>query len=84
MVEVERLLCKSQFCDLERRGASLHLHLSMDTLVTLAREAEVDDLELEGQSDALGEDLLVLSGHLKQAGFDVTPMLNHLLNAPAI
>ena len=77
-------MCKSQFCDLERRGASLHLHLSMDTLVTLAREAEVDDVELEGQSDALGEDLLVLSGHLKQAGFDVTPMLNHLLNAPAL
>ena len=74
MVEVERLLCNSQFCDLERRGASLHLRMA-----ALAREAEVDDLALEDQADALREELLVLSGHLKQAGLDVTVMLNHLL-----
>ena len=74
MVEVERLLCDAQFCDLERRGASLHLRTA-----ALPREAEVDDLALEDQADALREELLVLSGHLKQAGLDVTVMLNHLL-----
>ena len=46
MVEVERLLCNSQFCDLEQRGASLRLRMA-----ALAREAEVDDLELEDQAD---------------------------------
>ena len=78
MVEVERLLCNSQFCDLEQRGASLRLRMA-----ALAREAEVDDLELEDQADALREELLVLSAGLKQAGIDVTEMLNHLLREPA-